>query len=448
MVNLQFKGDRTERIRKVEWFYSLVVGMTKTASNVTHLFDTTKVSTERYFVNPLKLNHIYDTVELMQDYVNYYGMMCNLELVTEADVEEEVVEKIQVYPEHINQCCHLVENSADREDKVPVLDVLDNSKVFLGPEVVQLIEEQEEAFRMMPETIDLHEKGRVDPASAKMLELMTEIPEIKKASTYLEIGGGHGSFAKQFVTNSIDPKEVTLTFNINDPSYTPNIDLFKSTLPQARKVKFNAINSNANIDQPGHLKSLIKTIRGGRKDPQRYDMVVLDIPATRLSDTNHVASLKKNGFLGMNVDPIPSIMGRKELRTFTNVRMFQARYICRSMLSVGGILVLKLQHLETLLGIMGLQQLMLMFRESKLCRLKNSKGTGTEVYFVGIGYCLSSDHGMIDEYEIDRLLNSVCTQSLHNFFYLLKIRIKEEEEKKTMPRAKIKIENKLANTKE
>jgi len=173
-------------------------------------------------------------------------------------------------------------------------------------------------------------------------------------------------------------------------------------------------------------------VKGERKNPQRYELVVLDIPATKLSDTNYVASIKKNGFLGMNVDPVPPLMGRKQLRTFVNVRMYQARYVCRSMLTVGGSLILKLQHLETMLGIIGLQQLMLMFQESKLCRLKNSKSTGTELYFVGLGYCMSGGHGIINETEIVQLVNGVCRKSLGNYFHLLQLKIEDEKKKKVL----------------
>lgn len=358
---------------------------------------------------------------ILESYDDYALMLIkiNSQIEDKTPANVDVKTDVNIYKQHIDQEVLLFDGH--RPD-IFAADITSPLSELLQPEVSGPIEARVELAKVDPGTMSIAGPRQINPAEKKMSEILDRIPDLSVGVTdYCELSASACSFTKKIIEKCHDTLEnVTLTMNTNDPSFNKEIHILSPSSPYDLDIK--VINTNADFDKIGELRRLVEQIK---KDRDKPNFLVYDIPISVETDAKLSDWHQTNSVTGFEVHKMPHILSAAEMRDKSFLRIAQAKYLIRSLLDVGGNFVFKVQHAETYASVLGLTTMSSSFSQAHLLRLDASKDTGTELYFVGIGYLLppspnlEMDGAMFDPVDVAEFLVNNTIRSLKNYYPLL-----------------------------
>lgn len=340
------------------------------------------------------------SVQLYADYDNYIEF-CNTFVNQALEYVEYEVEKIEAHYDCV---------SVSVVEEQPLIDIEDNTSIIEEmKEIVEQLEMKDSIQMTDIKTMDLKKNNRpLEPAKSKMKEILQEVPELNGKKTYCEISAGHLGFLEEYAQqNEGVLLEVFVTMNTLDPSFTKDVKALSPDYKPMVNVRKKVCFTDFDFDAKGSL-GVLKKIAPDKKS----EFLVWDVSV--VMDSRYRSETLSSVVLG--VDKVKdNYQDYKKMGRTMSKRLIQVQMLMPHYLRVGGQLLIKCQHLLYNSSLFSLLSLSACFEKSRLVRLKSSKDTGTEFYFVGLNY---QGAPIKNTYEVKSLVSyikGIYFESLNNF---------------------------------
>lgn len=362
------------------------------------------ISPEKFIVDLSDNTLDVEVLGLVDEFNRYVDFADNFVEVMAVDVDFVVLK----LDEDVEVSSHI--QSGEIEIINPVEMAIKDDETKLISTIVNLQDQldlKDIVNRFDPATMKLTVNKRpLQPAIAKMVELMEKCPELLGKTKYLEFSAGHLGFLEAYIKKNPNLLKFFVTLNTLDENFSLKLRPLNADHSEYINIQKKLLLTSFDFDSPGSMKILSKVI------DDKYDLFVWDVSV--VMDSNFVHDSLKNYYCGVDQMKTEQINFVSMGRTATR-RLLQAYYLLPNVLSYGGVFLMKCQHICFNSSLFPLLSLSSSFEQARLIRLDSSKDTGTEFYFVGIGFVGGPIMpGFKLKWLID-YLGSIIGTSLNNF---------------------------------